>query len=319
MDSISVVIPVYNSASTLKRTLGCLLDASRFIDEVYIVDDASNDDSVEIVKQFIENLSSKMRTKFNFITHGKNLGLAGTYNDGLRRCKGDIIITIHSDIIFGSEEIPKLLKPFSSADVVASCHCVKHPLKTWKTYTFWQKCLFSRLLGRTSCGLDGKFDAYRRKALEQVGYFDDNHFYRAGEDGDLREKLSRIGKIEKSGAVIVHIHNQSSNFSLEDYIYKHAQYAEAFGVLLRRHGITNFPRFIRTHFRELIFIALLVPFIRIFGAFIALSFAFFYTKAVFISEFPDRRLFYLPLVNLFLLPISFIFSLKGFIHGQQTV
>ena len=52
-DSVSVCIPVYNGASTLEETLQSVLVQTRRPDEIIVVDDGSDDDSLALVRRMI--------------------------------------------------------------------------------------------------------------------------------------------------------------------------------------------------------------------------------------------------------------------------
>lgn len=52
-DSVSVCIPVYNGTSTLEETLRSVLVQTRPPDEIVVVDDGSDDDSLALVRQML--------------------------------------------------------------------------------------------------------------------------------------------------------------------------------------------------------------------------------------------------------------------------
>ena len=77
---ISIVMPMRNAASTVARTVESLLSQELPFDELLVVDDASTDDSVEILR---ESLSASNR-EYRLIRHQASVGLAESYNDGIR-------------------------------------------------------------------------------------------------------------------------------------------------------------------------------------------------------------------------------------------
>lgn len=50
---ISVVIPLYNKAHTIKKTLDCVLRQTYRDYEIVIVDDGSNDNGVQLINENI--------------------------------------------------------------------------------------------------------------------------------------------------------------------------------------------------------------------------------------------------------------------------
>jgi glycosyltransferase involved in cell wall biosynthesis len=98
---ICVVMPAYNAAATLERTLNEI--PSDIVDDIVLVDDASKDNTIEIAK----------RLGIFTITHDKNKGYGGNqktcYQTALQR-GADIVIMLHPDYQY----TPKLLLPMAS-------------------------------------------------------------------------------------------------------------------------------------------------------------------------------------------------------------
>ncbi|MFA5872182.1 MAG: glycosyltransferase family 2 protein [Parcubacteria group bacterium] len=311
---VSLVMPVRNGESTLKKTLESLMGQTKKFDELIIVDDASSDGSVQAIK---ESLSEEQN--YHLIRNDVWIGLAAAYNRGIRAAKGTLIITLHQDILLNKDALEKLIAPFKDERVVASTHIVAHPMEIWTRYNFWQKCFFARLAGKNYAGIDGKFDCFRKSALEKVGLFDSVHFKTAGEDGDLVYKLGKIGEIAQTQARIIHLHKIDPRFSWKDIIRKQAQYSEAQGALFARGRIGKISNLAKIFFREIMLITLIIPYLRVISILLILFYSFFYTKIVFAMEYRNKRILVLPFFNIFLLFVSLIFSLKGFVHGKQRI
>jgi len=98
---ICVVLPAYNAALTLERTLGEI--PRDIVDDIVLVDDASTDATVEIAK----------RLCIFTVAHERNKGYGGNqktcYRAALAR-GADIVIMLHPDYQY----TPKLLVPMSS-------------------------------------------------------------------------------------------------------------------------------------------------------------------------------------------------------------
>jgi len=319
-NNLSIVMPVYNTESTIADTLRSLYKQKSSFGQLIIVDDGSNDQSINIAKKIL----TKMPISYQLIRHRKNLGLANSYNDGIRRTRSKFIITMHADIILKDGAIKALVSPLiGDKNIVAAYHAVVHPLRIWLKYPFWQKCLFSRLAQKEFSGLDGKFDCFRRSVLLDIGLFDGNTFKRAGEDADIVYRFKQKGEVVKTEAKIIHIHNADYKFSLHDYIYKHKQYAEAQGALLRHGRYFNIFDIMKSFFREFLFIALLLslisPYSLVLMSIMVLAYTYFYTRLVYRYEIKNPRIIILPFVNFYLLFISLIYSAKGFIYGKQQI
>jgi glycosyltransferase involved in cell wall biosynthesis len=85
---VVVVLPAYNAAKTLERTLAEI--PKGLVDEVLLVDDASTDGTAELAR----------RLGLPCIVHSRNKGYGGNqktcYNEALRR-EADIVIMLHPD------------------------------------------------------------------------------------------------------------------------------------------------------------------------------------------------------------------------------
>lgn len=320
---IAVIIPVYNAKTTLIQTFDSLLGQTLLPDELIIVNDASTDESPSLIDGFLRINDIVFQNKgveVKLIQHDKAQGLSASYNDGIIKSSGDLVVTLHSDIILKPTSLEQLIAPFSnpnSSEIVATYHLVDHPYEIWQKYNFWQKCFFSRLVGKKFYGLDGKFDCFRKAAVEKVGYFDARRFKNAGEDGDMVYKLKKLGKIVKTDAEILHIHSMDPKFSYKNIILKQKQYSESQGILLRLGRLTNPQNLPVIFFREFLVFALLIPCINLISLMLIIIYSFYYTKLAFIKEYKDGRIFLLPFLNIYLLFVSTFYSIKGFLYGKQ--
>ncbi|MFA5339147.1 MAG: glycosyltransferase family 2 protein [Candidatus Omnitrophota bacterium] len=109
---VSVIIPVYNEAKTIKEILKKVTD-SDVVDEIIIVDDFSKDDTMKI----LESLSLK---GVKIYSHDKNRGKGAAIRTGLKNASGDIIIFQDADLEYDPGDYPRLVKPIKEgkADVV---------------------------------------------------------------------------------------------------------------------------------------------------------------------------------------------------------
>ena len=85
---ISVVMTTYNGQKYIKKQLESIELQTVKIDEVIIIDDCSNDDTVEIVNEFIHN---KQLTGWILEENKNNLGYIENFKKGLSQATGDII------------------------------------------------------------------------------------------------------------------------------------------------------------------------------------------------------------------------------------
>jgi glycosyltransferase involved in cell wall biosynthesis len=89
---LSVVMTNYNHANFLKKRISSILSQLPENAELVIVDDASTDDSVEIIKHF-----KKVDTRVLLIKNKKNLGVVPSANIALNLAKGKYIALLAAD------------------------------------------------------------------------------------------------------------------------------------------------------------------------------------------------------------------------------
>ena len=102
---ISFIIPSYNSASTVKRTIESILNQNANIRyEIIVVDDGSSDNTEEVLKCYDNDERVKYYKK-------ENSGVADTRNYGVLKAEGDYIIFVDSDDYI-SENLLKDIEPY---------------------------------------------------------------------------------------------------------------------------------------------------------------------------------------------------------------
>ncbi|MBI5417120.1 glycosyltransferase family 2 protein [Candidatus Poribacteria bacterium] len=106
---ISVIIPVYNSESTLENCLNNIFMQNYTDYEVIVVDDYSKDNSKEISLKF----------NCKLIELDKNKGAAAARNRGVKEAKGEIICFTDSDCLVPKDWLNKIVKHFEDKDVGA--------------------------------------------------------------------------------------------------------------------------------------------------------------------------------------------------------
>jgi glycosyltransferase involved in cell wall biosynthesis len=91
MSTISVIIPVYNTAAYLPRCLASVLGQTYRDLEVILIDDGSTDDSAALCDDFARK-DARVR-----VIHQENGGLSAARNAGLDAACGDLIGFVDSD------------------------------------------------------------------------------------------------------------------------------------------------------------------------------------------------------------------------------
>jgi glycosyltransferase involved in cell wall biosynthesis len=89
---LSIVIPMFNREKEIKRAIDSCLNQSYPCMEVIVVDDASSDASVAIVKEM-----QKEDSRLQLLEHPINKGLYPTRATGVEHARGDWILFLDSD------------------------------------------------------------------------------------------------------------------------------------------------------------------------------------------------------------------------------
>ena len=87
---VSVVIPAYNAAATIARTVDSILAQDPPIDEVVVVDDGSTDGAAEAVPQ-----DARVR-----VVTQSNAGEAAARNRGIAEARGELILFLDADDVW---------------------------------------------------------------------------------------------------------------------------------------------------------------------------------------------------------------------------
>lgn len=113
---ISVIIPVYNVESYLKRCLDSVINQSYQDLEIILIDDGSTDNSSKICDEYASNDPRVI------VIHKQNAGQAAARNDGINIAKGEYIAFVDSDDWIELDMYELLMQAIidTKADIVAS-------------------------------------------------------------------------------------------------------------------------------------------------------------------------------------------------------
>ena len=214
MVELSIIIVNYNVRIFLENALNSIQRAMNGIEgEIFVVDNASNDGSIEMLKDKFSSVK--------LIANEKNLGFAKANNLALQRAAGKYFLLINPDTIVQEDTLSVMLKYFSENAHIGLAGCkVLNPDGTlqlacrrsfhspWVAFTkiiglsnvfprskFFGKYNLSYLSENDIQEVDavsGSFMMLRREVYEHTGGLDED-FFMYGEDLDWCYRIQQSG------------------------------------------------------------------------------------------------------------------------------
>lgn len=276
MIDLSIVIVSYNTKEFLGRCLDSIFESTLKDLEVIVVDNASKDGSVEEIRKF--------DSEVKIIENKENVGFSKANNQGVKIAKGKYLLFLNPDTVVYPETL-KFMAEFMDKNEKAGASTCKVVLPNgklddsshrgfptpWNSFSHFLNLskLFpkSRLFAGYSLGfldltktheidsLGGAFMLTRRKAGEEVGWWDEDYFF-YGEDIDFCFRLKNKGwKIYFVPNVsILHFRGMSSGIKSHS---KHLSTADietrktattarfnAMKIFYRKHYVFKYPKVI---------------------------------------------------------------------------
>lgn len=186
MNLVSIITPSFNQARYLERTIRSVLEQDYPRIEYIVVDGASADGSVEIVKKYADKLA--------WWVSESDSGQADAVNKGLARAKGEILAWLNSDDYYLPGAVSAAVKVFAEHPdvllVYGNMLAVDDNDKPFNALNYRQLTL-QDLLCFQIIGQPAVF--FRRSALEKAGVLDSTFHFLL--DHHLWIRIAQHGKI----------------------------------------------------------------------------------------------------------------------------
>lgn len=225
--ALSVVIPTYNRAGLLRRSLETLLQQTLPppLYEIVVVDDGSTDETPEMVR------SLTVDGRVRLVRQPSNRGRSAARNAGVREARGEIIVFVDSDVLVRPDFLAQHLDVHRTAGrpvvgrgpviPVADVHLPERlPLaKSSPAY------------------LDTANASLPRGELLAAGLFDEEMRAYGWEDVDLGFRLQRRGlrRVFRPEAVAFHVQPAPSADTFDEAVAKERERAHTAFYLYRKH------------------------------------------------------------------------------------
>ena len=217
MVDVSVIVPVYNSAQYISKCINSLLEQDGAI-EIIIINDASTDESFEIIEEYKERDS-----RITIINNDINRGAAYSRNIGLDKARGRYIMFVDSDDLLAPDAVKKITHKMDETNsdmAYLGMHMFPEMASTQKSIQGEYRGLFSgeKLLQRFIT--NSEFFLYLCSVCYKRSFVENNKLrfqnIKIGEGGDfiLRALLEADRVIVDSDVLYYYrIHNESITHS----------------------------------------------------------------------------------------------------------
>jgi glycosyltransferase involved in cell wall biosynthesis len=179
---VTTIMSVYNGANELKRTIESILTQSYENCEFIIIDDYSNDNTLDILNGYV-----RRDQRVKVLANSYNMGLTLSLNKGIKNSRGRYIARIDCGDIARVDRFEKqvaFLDAHSDYGVVGSAYCVVYP--EFGTFNIVEPPFNDKIIRRNL--MRRNFFAHsslmiRKEVFDKVGYYDRD--FRLSQDYDF--------------------------------------------------------------------------------------------------------------------------------------
>ena len=194
---VSVIVPTYNRSYQLTQTIDAMLGQTFSDWELIIYDDASSDNTQEVVRQYSDS-------RIRYYRNDRNIGIYPNWNRGIKLAQGRYIAIYHDHDIYLPTIIQRsveTLEKYPSVYFVHTAHLlideanqpVDIDLRPFPTVMSGQE--MQKLIAQSwHSPILAPTVMVRREGYELAGLYDDS-IYGLGADMDMWFRLSAIGDV----------------------------------------------------------------------------------------------------------------------------
>ncbi len=213
---ISVIITTHNRANLLSKAINSILNQTYSNFEVIIVDDASTDNTKEIIEKFNDK-------RIRYIRHNINRGCASARNTGISISRGKWVAFLDDDDEWVPSKLEKQIAVFSSAQsnigvVYTDIGCEKNSRRSaYRPIVKRDGDVYISLLRQQLLSVFPSTSIVKRECFDRVGCFDETML--CCEDLDMFIRIAKLYHFKYINEPLVIMYDTPSSLStnVENY------------------------------------------------------------------------------------------------------
>lgn len=205
MKTVSVHIVTFNSEGDIGACLDALSKQTYPLAQIVIVDNASEDKTVEVVNQY------RQAIELDLVPNESNIGFAPAHNQAIQMTSSDYVLVLNPDIVLDQHYVERLVACLEEHADVGSCtgkllsQADPHLIDSTGLVMRKTRRAFDRGAGEQAAdwhassevfGVSGAAAMYDRKMIDEVsvdGLFYDESFFAYKEDVDVAWRAQLLG------------------------------------------------------------------------------------------------------------------------------
>jgi poly-beta-1,6-N-acetyl-D-glucosamine synthase len=195
---VSIIVPAYNEAKVLKRSLQSLLRLNYNKYEIIIVNDGSTDNTKEIAESFVGYQPGKLNQIKITLINKENGGKSTALNTGIKYSNAEFVLCMDGDSQLSPDSLKRAARHFINSKIGAVAGNVK-VLNRKKFLTDLQALEYIEGLNMARSAqsfvravniIPGPIGLFRKSTIIQAGFYSRDTF---AEDADLTLKILAKG------------------------------------------------------------------------------------------------------------------------------
>jgi glycosyltransferase involved in cell wall biosynthesis len=206
---VTIILPCYNRATLLPRALESIIAQTYKNWELLIIDDGSTDNSVAVIKPYIEKYPA-----IRYYSLDKNAGACVARNRGITQAKGEYIAFLDSDDEYLPAKLEEQVKCFQTSTIrnLGVVSCGRQDVRASKVYFQWipkiKGNVFKKLIQKDRIGANTSLLMVKTEVIQNYKVAFDPQMP-ACQDWDFLIQLCRHVNFDFVPDVLVTIHHHA--------------------------------------------------------------------------------------------------------------